>query len=149
MGTRSTEEDVMAASPGTLAVDVHEVARRITECLDDFTTTLGFRPIAHLEWRDGLPLPVAVAEAVIEAVDASLVDVHTRAGSSSAIVSIECRADAVEVCIVDDGCGRADRRTAPMHLEDATGIEHGVDDYRGYGICQWWSIPLDLIADAR
>lgn len=108
------------------------------------TETLGFRPDIHLDWPDGASVTAAVARAVQDALDLSLARIADRGGSTSAIVSLVWRSDTVELCVVDDGrAAGVDKREA-AHLVDARGLEHDVDDFVDVGVCQWWSIPVDL-----
>ncbi|HEX7096229.1 MAG TPA: hypothetical protein VF183_10125 [Acidimicrobiales bacterium] len=112
---------------------------------------LGFRPDVHLDWPPGTLVTPAVADAVQDALDISLERIATRGGSTSAIVSLAWRGDTIELCVVDDGCvagahGRRDVFGVPQ-LDariEVCGLEHDVDQFGDAGVCQWWSIPVDL-----
>jgi hypothetical protein len=123
----------------------HEMDELLRHCLDEIEGPLGFRPDVHLDWPTRMQAPAVVARAVRDALDESLALLLTHRGTTSAFASIAWRDDTVEVCVVDDGRAAARRgRRSPLHEDDATGVEHEVDDYGPVGTCQWWSIPLDL-----
>jgi hypothetical protein len=118
---------------------------RLEAELDDAARVLGFRPDLQLDWPAPLTVSGAVAAAVVDALAASLDQLARHRGVTSAFVSVSSRHDAVEVCVVDDG--QAPARTggvAADHLFEATGVAHDVDDFGAAGICQWWSVPVDL-----
>lgn len=129
---------------------VRDMGRLLDRCLDAATAALGFRPDTHLDWPPGTPVTAAVAAAVQDAVGLSLERVAARGGSTSAIVSLAWRGDTVELCVVDDGCvvapagDRGDRDVAGVRQVDARGLEHDVDQFGDVGVCQWWSIPVEL-----
>ena len=128
---------------------VAAIRDRLDADLDAAARVLGFRPDLQLDWPADLTVSGAVAGAVVDALAASLDQLTRHRGVTSAFVSVSYRRDAVEVCVVDDG--RATRRSggitgrmAADHQFEATGVAHDVDDFGAAGICQWWSIPVDL-----
>jgi hypothetical protein len=125
----------------------HEMDELLRECLDDMQDRLGFRPEVHLDWPSRTRVPAAVGRAVRDALDESLARLVDHHGTTSAFASVAWRDETVEVCVVDDGRAPASREWRPTaHLDEATGVEHDVDDYGAVGTCQWWSIPMDLAA---
>jgi hypothetical protein len=126
------------AGRGLTGIDVERLARR---CLDQ-CQALPFRPHVHVEWPQDERTTAPVVDAVLDALTVSLAHLASHEGTTSAFVSVAWRADAIELCVVDDG--RTCAHLPGAHLDEATGVEHEVDDYGGVGICQWWSIPLDL-----
>lgn len=122
---------------------------RLDAELDDAARVLGFRPDLQLDFPADLTVSGAVAAAVVDALAASLDQIGRHRGVTSAFVSVSSRRDAVEVCVVDDGRARARVGTVAEHLVadhrfEATGVAHDVDDFGAAGICQWWSVPIDL-----
>jgi hypothetical protein len=118
---------------------------RLDAELDEASRVLAFRPDLQLDWPADLTVSGAVARAVVDALAASLDQLARHRGVTSAFVSVSGRRDAVEVCVVDDG--RAPGRgggSAADHVFEATGVAHDVDDFGAAGICQWWSVPIDL-----
>jgi hypothetical protein len=117
----------------------------IAECTDELAGELGFGPVVQLGWAPAVSLPAPVATAVLEAVDAALLEVHGHGGATTAIVAIELGAESVEVCVVDNGWHAAHRRVGQLVVDEPSGVEHGIEEYEGYGTCQWWSIPFDVL----
>jgi hypothetical protein len=117
----------------------------VDECTEDLAGTLGFRPVVHAGWPAEEALPAPVAEAVLEAVDAALLEVHGHDRATTAIVVIELGAQSVEVCVVDNGWYPTGRRIGELVVDEPSGVERGVEEYEGYGTCQWWSIPFDVL----
>jgi hypothetical protein len=127
----------------------HEMDELLRECVDDVEARLGFRPDVHLDWPCRTRVPAPVARAVRDALDESLDRLVGHDGTTSAFASVAWRADTIEICVVDDGRAPTARvRRSSAHLDEATGVEHDVDDYGAVGTCQWWSIPMDLAADS-
>jgi hypothetical protein len=119
--------------------EIHALAQR---AIDDIEPRLGLRPDVHLDWPSRTRVAVPVARAIGDALTESLGRLADHDGTTSAFVSIVWREETVEVCVVDDG--RAPSAHLDAHLDEATGVEHDVDDYGPVGTCQWWSIPTDL-----
>lgn len=124
-------------------VSHRSIQRLVGECLDDVEVRLGFRPDVHLELHGGRGVSRTVAAAVRDALELSLARVANHRGSTSAFVSVAERHDTVEVCVVDDGEFDESPVTRAW-LVQACGVEHDIDDFGAVGVCQWWSIPLDL-----
>jgi hypothetical protein len=133
------------ARPTVRDISRAEVEQLVEQCLADSAGALGFRPDLHLDWNELERAPMCVVRAAVDALVSSLVQLGTHRGTTSAFVSVSRREDTIELCVVDDGRpGRGSRAARLAHLDEATGVEHDVDDFGGVGICQWWSIPLDL-----
>jgi hypothetical protein len=146
--TQATTRSGPASRPATL-VSRHDVELLVRRCLDDVEGRLGFRPDVHLDWPSRTRVSVAVGHAVRDALDESLAQLGNHIGATSAFASVAWRDETVEVCVVDDGRPPANRLRRPAaHLDEATGLEHDVDDYGLVGTCQWWSIPMDLVETA-
>jgi hypothetical protein len=121
-----------------------ETLRLVADCADDAVAGLGCRPVIHAEWPDDSMLPVGSVECLVEAVDAALLEVHRHVGVSAVIMTIESRADAIELCVVDNGWHPDIRRSGEVVVDEPTGVERGIEEYEGHGTCQWWLIPLDV-----
>jgi hypothetical protein len=127
----------------------HEVHGLVQRAIDDVVDRLGFRPDVHLEWPARTRATAPVARAITDALGESLARLVDHDGTTSAFVAVSWRDETVELCVVDDGRAPARRRAssalvAMAHLDEATGVEHDVDDFGPVGTCQWWSIPTDL-----
>ena len=123
--------------------------RLLDRCVEAASGSLGFRPDIHLDWPPGTLVTAAVAGAVQDALDLSLERIAARGGSTSAFVSLAWRGDTIELCVVDDGCvtttgEHGGRDVAEVRQVDARGLEHDVDQFGDVGVCQWWSIPVEL-----
>jgi hypothetical protein len=141
---RQAMAQTMAPARGerTTRHDIHAVVQRH---VDDVARRLGVRPGVHVDWPARARVPAAVTAAIADALDESLGTLADHDGLTSAFVSVTWRAETVEVCVVDDGRPPASRAARPAtHVDDASGVEHDIDDYGPVGTCQWWSIPTDL-----
>jgi hypothetical protein len=128
----------------TYPTSERSIERLVDGCLDAIEPALGFRPVMHLDWPAGTAVSREVLDAIRDALDVSLVRVAHRRECTGAFVSISWRRDTVEVCVVDDGAPARQAGFGLAHLDAASGVEHDVDHFDEAGICQWWSIPVDL-----
>jgi hypothetical protein len=130
--------------PRDLRLSAYETLRLVADCADDAVAGLGCRPVIHADWPDGTMLPACAVECVVEAVDAALLEAQHHIGVNTVVVTLEYRADTVEVCVVDNGWHPDVRRATGLVIDDASGVERGIEEYEGHGTCQWWSIPFDV-----
>ena len=128
----------------TQPVSERTIERLVEDCLEATEAALGFRPDVYLDLPAGSRASRNVMRAITDALDVSLGRIAQRRGCSSVLVSVSWRGDTVEVCVVDDGAPSRPEALASERLDSATGVEHDVDHFDDAGICQWWSIPLDL-----
>jgi hypothetical protein len=133
-----TQQPTMPTLPARHA-SRHEIHELVQRAIDEVEDRLGLRPDVQLDWPARTRVAASVAGAIGDAVAESLARVVDHDGTTSAFLTVSWREDTVEVCVVDDGSD-----AHAEHQEEATGVEHDVDDFGPVGTCQWWSIPTDL-----